>query len=86
MQKDPILQSRRFWTAIMTLIIDLVTFAVAHYVPDPNMQQMATMLIGGVTTIGGLLIASYTIEDHAIISNQAAPQPEKTSVSTETAK
>ena len=66
-----VLKSRRFWTAIVAVVINLVTFVVSHYIGDPTLKELSIILIGGITTIAGILIASYTVEDQANIKAAA---------------
>jgi hypothetical protein len=62
-----VLTSRRFWTAVVGIGLNIITFIVSHYVGDPVMKELSVILIGGITTIAGILIASYTVEDNAKI-------------------
>jgi hypothetical protein len=67
-----VLKSRRLWTAIVGVVLNIATFAVGHYLGDPTMQEFSYILIGGITTISGILIASYTVEDVANIKADGA--------------
>jgi len=72
MSTVPVLKSRRFWTAVSTVVINVATFVAATYLPSPDTKQLATIVIGGVTTVGAILIASYTVEDSSINAANAA--------------
>jgi hypothetical protein len=67
-----VLKSRRFWTAVVGIGLNIITFVVSHYIGDPTLKELSVILIGGITTIAGILIASYTVEDQANIKAQAA--------------
>jgi hypothetical protein len=73
---DP-MKSRRLWTLILTLVVDLASACVAYFVHDPFALQLAGIIITAVTSIGGLLIAAYTINDtvndHAAIKEGTHP-------------
>lgn len=68
--KDPILKSRRIWTAIITLIVNIATFVIAHYVNDPQISELLLkILLPGLDTIAGILITAFTVEDVALIKS-----------------
>jgi hypothetical protein len=55
--------SRRFWTLIITAVVDIATFTLSHFVSDPFYAELAKMVMLSFTTIGTLLIAAYTVDD-----------------------
>lgn len=68
--KTPILKSRRLWTAVITLVVNVVTFIVAHYVNDPVISELLLKtLLPGIDVIAGILIAAFTVEDVALIKS-----------------
>jgi hypothetical protein len=58
-------KSEALWTAIVTLIINVVTFIVANYVPDPKMVELIRIIIVGGDSVAAILIAAFTVKDVA---------------------
>lgn len=68
--KSSVLKSRRFWTAIVTLVVNIVVFVVSHYVADAQISELLLkVVLPGVDTVAGILIAAYTVEDVALIKS-----------------
>jgi len=68
--KTPILKSRRFWTAIVTLVINIVVFVISHYVSDIQISELLLkVVLPGIDTIAGILIVAFTVEDVVLIKS-----------------
>jgi hypothetical protein len=65
-----VLTSRRFWSLIVSQVVAIILFVVTNYVPDPKVVELAKLIIVGVDSVAGVIIAAYTIDD--ITSNVAA--------------
>jgi hypothetical protein len=62
---NKILSSRRFWAFILTMVANVTTLVINHYVNDPFMRDLSVTLVASFTTIGGIVITCYTIDDVA---------------------
>ena len=61
----PILQSRRFWTAVMDMIVSIVLYFISTFYP--TQADMIKFLIGAIQPVAVILIAAFTAEDVASI-------------------
>lgn len=61
----------QLWTAIVTLIVNLVAFVVTTWVSDPSVKELVIkILLPGLDTIAGILIVAFTADDVARIRAQ----------------
>lgn len=64
-----VLQSRRFWTLIITALVDILTVMFRHYIIDPFSLDLAFKLLALANGVAGIYIVSLTVEDYAAIKN-----------------
>ena len=64
-----ILKSRRFWTAVMDMVISLVLYFVSTFYP--SQADMIKFVIGAIQPVAVILIAAFTAEDVAALHSAA---------------
>lgn len=58
-----VLTSRRFWTALIAMIINIATIVIGIYVKDPDFTKLAIAALTGLDTLAGIVIALFTVDD-----------------------
>jgi len=66
MTKTPLLQSRRFWTALLDALISITLFVVSNYL-SPQDQSTVKFIVLTLQPVILALIISYTTETVALI-------------------
>ena len=61
-----VLTSRRFWTAVVDLVVSVTGFITAHFVPNPTTVDIKFIIVA-LQPVVAILIASYTTEDVATL-------------------
>lgn len=62
-----LIKSRRFWTAVIDMVVSIALFAVGKY--SPSDLDMTKFLIAAIQPVVLVIIAAYTVEDvHNIIA------------------
>jgi hypothetical protein len=65
----PILHSRRFWTAVVDMIVSLALYFVSQFYPSS--AEMVKFTIVAIQPVVVILIAAFTTEDVASINADA---------------
>ena len=58
-------QSRKFWLAVVTFIVDIAILVVGQFFPE--WQEFAGQLIASITVLAGVVIAGIAVEDSAAL-------------------
>ncbi len=58
-----VLKSRRLWTFVLAQLVSLATLLIGQYFKDPVAMQTATIMIGTVQGVAGILIVALTVDD-----------------------
>jgi hypothetical protein len=58
-----LLTSRRLWTFLVGQILTIGTFVFSHYNQDPFAIQLATMVVGFIEGLTGVLLIAFTVDD-----------------------
>ena len=69
LSKPELFKSRKFWTAIIGLLADVIVAFV------PDLEPVRIELITSITVIVGLVIGGYGIEDAAIAFKTGVRNP-----------
>ena len=67
-------QSRKFWLAVVTFVVDIVILVIGQFFPE--WQVFAGQLIASITVLAGVVIAGIAIEDAAALKAGAHPSQE----------
>ena len=73
-----LLQSRRFWLAVLDVIIAVTGYVTAHFIPDPNTVDLVKFLIVTLQPVILLVICAYTVENVQaanLAAKTSLPQP-----------
>lgn len=64
-----LIQSRRFWTAVIDMVVSVALYAVGRY--SPADLEFTKFLIAAIQPVVLVIIAAYTVEDvHNIIAEK----------------
>jgi len=66
--KSSVLQSRRFWAALIDAIVSLILLIVGHYLPTE--AEFIKAIVLSLQPVFIALIAAYTVEDSIIAAKQ----------------
>jgi hypothetical protein len=58
-----LLQSRKFWIAVVACVVDVVTVVVSQFAP--NQSEFILGIVAPVTLLAGVVIAGIAVEDAA---------------------
>lgn len=70
-----VLTSRRFWALVVDGVVTIAMFVLTNYISDPKMLELSKIIVGFVSSVAGVLVVSYTVED--IKGNQASITADK---------
>ena len=69
-----LLQSRRFWMTIIDVVVAVVGYVEAHFIPDPAMVDLVKFLIVSLQPVFILIIVAYTVDDVAALKYSGKTQ------------
>ena len=55
--------SRRFWVAVMDMVISCVLFGVAHFAPQS--EELVKFFVVAIQPVLSIIIVAYTVDDIA---------------------
>ena len=70
-----VLTSRRLWALVVDGVVTIAMFVLTNYISDPKMLELSKIIVGFVSSVAGVLVVSYTVED--IKGNQASITADK---------
>jgi hypothetical protein len=71
-----LLTSRRLWTFLVGQILTIGTFVFSHYNQDPFAIQLATMVVGFIEGLTGVLLIAFTVDDTRLNTAQVKSNTE----------
>ncbi len=61
----PIYKNKALLTAVAALVLNIAAFVVANYLPDPKLVELAKIVLVGLDSVAGILIANFAVETNA---------------------